>query len=248
MAQTQGVPQQGVLCCYSPGKTQRNFRRAGNYPETGVSEPVLKSVEPLFDKSDEPPATSVLPGPPRARRHLSLGSLLLISLLSLALAYLLLPEARFALNGASPVDLGDLNTADLNQQHSNWVEGTGLTDPHAVAFRRRGTRGSFRLARLKDRADLWVLLHAPEHSSVNSYVPPRHFSGRLLKLDEAGPKEAPLVGLVRDEATRRKSEATYLLLEGESPRSQRDSLLAAILFGLLGLGCLAFAGRLLSPG
>ena len=189
---------------------------------------------------------SVVPEPPRARRRVSLGSLFLIALLSFGLAYLLLPEARFALSPPEPVDLGNLATADLEDHHSDWIEGEALTDSQAVAFQRRGTKGSFRLAQLKSRPELWVLLHAPALKSAESYVPPRHFSGRLLRVEDAGLKEAPVIGLIKDEARKRHAEAIFVLLEGESPRSLRDSLLAAILFALLGLICLGCVVRLVS--
>lgn len=187
---------------------------------------------------------SALPEPPRARRHVSLGSLLIVAFLSFGLAYLLLPEARFALRGSKPVDVGDLATAALDDHHSDWIEGEALTDSQAVAFQRRGIRGSFRLAQVKNRPDLWVLLHAPAMKSSESYVPPRHLSGRLLQVDGAGLKEAPVISLIKDEARKRHAAATFVLLEGESPRSQRDSLLATILFALLGLSCFGFALRL----
>lgn len=215
-----------------------------------MSNLVLESAEPPFDKSDRLPEISArrefssLPEPPRGRRQVSLGSLLVVSFLSFGLAYLLLPEARFALSGSKPADVGDLATAVLDDRHSDWIEGEALTDSQAVAFQRRGTQGSFRLAPLKNRPDFWVLLHAPTLKSSESYVPPRHFSGRLLQVDGAGLKEAPLISLIKDEARKRQAQATFVLLEGESPRSQRDSLLAAILFALLGMSCFGFALRL----
>lgn len=205
-----------------------------------MSEWFLESLESTFNKSE-----SALPPPPRARRRLALGSLLLVATLSLTLAGLLGGQARFALIAGPPKPLGELAHADLEHESDGWIQGAGHVAPDALEFQRRGRTGSFRLARLKERDDFWLVLHAPQSAHGEEYVPPRHFSGRLVEIDSAPLKDRSLVELVKKEANKRQLEASFLLLEGESPRSQRDSLLAMLLFGLLGLTCLGLTLRLL---
>lgn len=217
------------------------FRGRGNLFESPVSEQFLESLESTFNKSD-----SALPPPPRTRRRLALGSLLLISALSLTLAGLLASQARFALIDGPPKSLGELAEAKLGQESENWIQGAGHVAKDALVFQRRGRKGTFRLARLKGREDFWLVLHAPVAAHGEEYVPPRHFSGRLVQIANAGLKDGSIVELVKKEAEKRQLPASFLLLEGESPRSQRDSLLAMLLFGLLGLTCLGLTGLLLN--
>jgi hypothetical protein len=159
---------------------------------------------------------------------------------------LLYPAARFALKNGPPQDLGRLNEANLTAA-SEWVRGTGLPSQEALAFRRTGHPGSFRLTRLEGRANLWIVLPVPRGAisspqgapiTGDTYVPPSTFVGRLVALEDAGAMFAPLVEMIGESGGVTDG---YLLVEGDSPRSYRPFLVAALMLAIMGLGCLSFA-------
>jgi hypothetical protein len=166
-----------------------------------------------------------------------LGSLITVGSAALVVVCLLVPSARYALNGGAPQELGPLATASLGEVDS-WVSTTGTPEPNALSFTRLGARGSFRLTRAQDRKEVWLLFQVPE-SIEGPFVPPTHFVGRLRPLSDAG----LLPKAVRDRiATRIVASAnSVVLVEGESPASQRPALFAAILLALASAGCLSSA-------
>ncbi|GEM_PF-1508989 len=192
------------------------------------------------------PASSSSPlevgAPPQRDKRIVVAFLLLISLTALSVAAFLLPAARFALVSEKPTNLGALKHANLSQA-PEWIKASGIPSAQALSFRRRGVAGSFRLVQLESRKEVWVVLRVHDRPGVSpgTFVPPANFSGRLLPLHKAGLMYAPITQII--EKSKSGKEVQYMLLEGESPRSHRDSLFAALLLTLLGIGSLAFAWR-----
>jgi hypothetical protein len=65
----------------------------------------------------------------------------------------------------------------------------------------------------------------------------------LVSLHEAGLILDPIAKLVRAQGG---SPQSFILLDGESPRSYRHLLIAALLLAFVGCGCLSFATFLMA--
>jgi len=167
-----------------------------------------------------------------------LGSLIVLGLGALSVSLTLAPSAEFSLSEGPPAALGPLASAELANQ-PEWVSGAGETETNALSFQRRGKRGSFRLTRLKKRSELWVVLPVAE-ASEDIYVPPKRFQGRLLPLEGLGVRNSAVRALIPPE----EGVDSFVLFHGETPKSQRDSLFAALLLAVIGVSCLGFAVRL----
>lgn len=159
------------------------------------------------------------------------------------------PGAKFALVAGTPQALGALSEARLAEAKS-WVSGEGLPKEEALSFRRRGRPGSFRLTQIEGRDDLWVVLPVPKgvasakEGSVtqDSYVPPSHFSGRLVPLREASLMMDPIAEMIRSEGG---SASDFVLLEGDTPKNHSHLLAATIALALISVGCLSSGAYLL---
>lgn len=192
----------------------------------------MESGEESFNKSD-----STLPEPPLARKRLALSSLLTVGLSALVVTYLLLPNALYAMHGGKPDELGPLASAPLDNVGS-WVSATGTPEPSALSFSRFGARGSFRLARAQDRKEVWLLFQAPTNFE-GKFVPPTHIVGRLRRLSEAGLLPSEVKKAIAPKLDQSVEE--LLIVDGESPASQKPSLFAAILLALVAAACLSSA-------
>lgn len=187
-----------------------------------------------------------LPPPPNSRRWATLIGLLIIAISAWLVAFALYPAASFSLAKGEAHDLGPLASADLKSA-GRWVQGSGKISEKALGFERHGERGSFRLTKLRGREDLWLLLRVPEglEKGVDGkelYIPPSHFVGRLLPMAHAGLTYAPILALIQGEGD--SADGTYLLVDGEMPKSHRDTLLAALVLALVGLACFSLTARL----
>lgn len=192
----------------------------------------MESLEEAFNKSDRP-----LPEPPSGRKWLSLGSLIAVGSAAFVVSILLLPSARYALETGGPKELGPVATASLKDAGS-WVSTEGTPEPNALSFTRLGARGSFRLTRVKDRKDLWLLFQVP--SGVKSeFVPPSHFVGRLRRISETGLLPEEVRKSVAAELN--DGDAAFVLADGEFPSSQRPSLVLSLLLALISVACLSAA-------
>ncbi len=201
-----------------------------------MSQSPVESPEDSFNKSEMP-----VQGPPSLRRKLTLSSLLLVGLSALYVFYLLIPDALYSVSADQPQQLGPLASADLPQKDT-WVSASATPGLSALSFTRVGAKGSFRLTRAQQRDNVWLLLPVPkstEESPSEGYVPPSHFVGRLSHI--AGSRLLP--GEI-EKLIEQKSESfadTFVLVEGDSPHSQKPKLFAAILLALLATACLSSA-------
>lgn len=213
-----------------------NFSLSRNIPVLRVSESVVESTEDSFSKSE-----SLVPAPPAFRRRLTLGSLLVVGCAALWVVSLLIPDASYALTRDDPVELGNLSTARLPREES-WVSASGIPKPSALSFARLGERGSFMLTRATQREDVWLLLRVPldvPSAAREGFVPPTHFVGRFGPVTDSQLLPPKIRTIIVDQS--KSSGDAFVLIDGESPNSQRPSLYAAILLALLGVACLSSA-------
>jgi len=183
----------------------------------------MESSPPL---ANEPPADRellALPPPRRPWRRATLATLGLGALLSVSLAFLLLPDARYSLHAGGAKDIGELAHARLGPDLENaWVRAGGqLSATQAVRFRRPLERDSYRLARSEDNPNVWVQIRVPEGEEDPRFVPPDSFVGRLLPLSAAGLRQGGLADAVDRAGLGPLRENSWLLLDGESPAADR---------------------------
>ncbi len=158
-------------------------------------------------------------------------------------AWALLPAAAYSLS-EGPQKLGTLNEAELESLETGrsgvWIEAAGELERTGLSFTRKGAPTGFLLTRLAARNDFWVILPVTErvHESGQDYIPPRTFSGRLLRKKDLTLALHPIERLVNQQGGEAEH---FLLLEGASPRTHRVELIAAILLALVGLSTLGLS-------
>src|SRR5262249_32159302 len=99
-------------------------------------------------ESAKPHDLAGLPAPRRPWRRVTLVTLALGALVSLALAFAVLPDVVYSLHGGSPRDLGDLVSARLDPGLADvWVHGEGqLSVTRAIRYARPLEHDTYRLA------------------------------------------------------------------------------------------------------
>jgi hypothetical protein len=177
-------------------------------------------------ESTESPADSellALPPPRRPWRRATLVTLALGAVMSLWLALLVFPDARYSLRFGSATDIGDLSRARLGPEHQNaWVRAGGqLSATQALRYRRPLERDSYRLASLEDNPNVWVQIRVPEGEEDPRFVPPDSFVGRLVPVSAAGLRQRALVEAVSGAGFPPLSRDAWLLVDGESPAAVR---------------------------
>lgn len=163
-----------------------------------------------------------------------------------ALMVALLPEARYAMAGGPPDDIGRLAEVPLDGEHANrWVRGSGAVTDRAVRYRRPLDGDSYRLARVEGNRELWVQMRIPEGMAEEHFVPPASFVGRLLPLESAGLRYEGL-GEALGELDAAPDRA-WLLVDGEAPATTRWSLALMALFAGFAGFCVYGLVRLTRP-
>jgi hypothetical protein len=177
-----------------------------------------------------------LPAPRRPWRRVTLVTLALGALGSLALSFAVLPDVVYSLHGGSPRDLGDLVSARLEPALSDaWVHGEAqLSATRAIRYARPLEHDTYRLASVEGNPRVWVQIRVPANEESSRFVPPDSFVGRLLKVSSLGIRQRGLPEAVRESGVEPPPADAWLLVDGESPAAMRWA------FGLLGL-LLAFA-------
>jgi len=191
----------------------------------------MESSPPL---ANEPPADRellALPPPRRPWRRATLVTLSLGAALSVWLAFLVLPDARYSLQAGGVRDIGDLARARLGPELENaWVRAGGqLSATKAVRFRRPLERDSYRLAQSEDNPNVWVQIRVPAGEEDPRFVPPDSFVGRLLPLSAASLRQGGIADAVDRAGLEPLRKNAWILLDGESPAANRWVL------GLIGL-------------
>lgn len=201
-----------------------------------MSQPSQTAELPVTVSDGPDPELEALPEPRRPGRRPTLFMLAVTGVLSLGMAWALSGEARYALVGGQPVEVGNL--AAYSPSHENqWVHGEGLLAASgAIRYERPLESDSYRLAQVAGNERLWVEVGVPEGMEGPRFVPPTSFVGRLVPMHEAGLRHRGL-----DEAVSEKTDTVvpadaWLLIDGEAPATTRWALGLVALF----LGFAAF--------
>lgn len=188
--------------------------------------------ETSFDGPESPrtPDLQDLPRGPRTARVLTLLTLAVTALVSLALAWSLLPEATYSFSGTTPRDVGRLAdySPDEAASANQWIRGSGTVTDRAVRYRRPLDGDQYRLAQIEGNARLWVQMRIPEGMREEHFVPPASFVGRVIPLDEAGLRYGGLGEALAELGV--SPERAWLLIDGEAPSSTRWALALVALF------------------
>ncbi|HEY4107212.1 MAG TPA: hypothetical protein VGM44_25105 [Polyangiaceae bacterium] len=183
-----------------------------------------------------------LPAPRRPWRRATLAALALSAAGSLALAFALRSEARFALESGAPIDLGDLAQFRPSAAKANvWVHGEGtLHADGAVHYARPLEQNSYRLAEVEGNDKLWIQIAVPDDPSDPDgahFVPPTSFVGRLIPVSSAGIRYGVVRTAVSDAWQGKVPDDAWLLVDGEAPHTTRWAIGLVALF----LGFAAFS-------
>jgi hypothetical protein len=161
----------------------------------------------------------------------------LTTVAALWIAWMLLGEARYALQSDAAEDIGLLSAPHATGWVENaYVQAAGVLDRNsATRYSRVGERDSFRLSPVAGNPAVWVEIRVPDGRLGPRFEPPVTFVGRLVPYRRAGVGYAGLATVVSRETGSVVPEDAWLLIDGASPRSCRWALALTILL-------LGFAG------
>jgi hypothetical protein len=190
------------------------------------------------NSADEPdPELAALPDPPRRARSLTAAILVIGALAALFATVSLLREVAYALAGDSPAALGELrDTPDavLARSENRPVRGEGMLGAAGgIRYERPFVDDSFRTLPVAGRAepfDMWVEVRVPAGQESGRWEPPRAFSGRLVRLDAAGPRHRGLRAAIEEATRERIPRGAWLIVDGEDPADARWAIALSLLF------------------
>jgi hypothetical protein len=183
------------------------------------------------DLGEPDPELLALPAPPKRERTATLAVMAVTALATLALAWSLRSEARYAMSPGQPVEVGDLSRLAPTAELANrYVRGGALLGASgAIRYGRAAEGDSFRLAPVAGNDKLWVEIRVPEGFEGPRFIPPSSFAGRLVPMRDAGLRHAMLPGEVRDKAKIDVPADAWILIDSTSPRASRWALLLVVL-------------------
>lgn len=172
-----------------------------------------------------------LPDPPKRERTLTVALLVFTALASLAMVFALRRDAAYAFVGENARDLGNLTTASVADlaANSHVHAQVMLGAAHAIRYERPLVADSFRLMPVAGREDIWVEVSVPPRGENIRYVPPSQVTGRLVRIEESGPRHRGLASAVRDATGQAVPKGAWLLVDGAAPA---DARWAVVLVGL----------------
>ena len=186
------------------------------------------SSPPATDPSQAPPVTRdsellELPAPRRPFRRLTFVVMAMTFLSSIGLALGLSGDFAYALKSGPPTDVGELAKLRADPELANrWVRGEGaLSATDVVLYNRPLDADTHRLARVENHPELWVEVRVPSDADGERFVAPGSFVGRLVPVERAGVRFGALSSAVEEAGKAPLSENTWLLLDGEAPRTTR---------------------------
>lgn len=189
--------------------------------------------EPRSASSEPDPELEALPRPRRPMRRVTLVVMTLAAIGSAVMAWSLRSEAAYALQSDRPLDVGTLESLEVQEQLANrWVRAeAALRVDGAVAFKRPLDPDTYRVTQVAGRERVWVETQVPESVAQDQYIPPASFVGRLVSVDKAGLRYAGLPDAI---AQVRGPDAMagggWLLIDGQSPAASRWALGFVALF------------------
>jgi hypothetical protein len=178
------------------------------------------------------PELEALPSPRRPWRRLTLATMALACVGSLAMSAALWSTAQFAMQTGHPRDGGRLASLELSRAWANrWVRAEGgLELEGAVRYQRPLSGDWFRLARVAG-SRIWVELRVPAELEDPYFLPPPTFVGRLVPLASAGLRHDALGARVGEvHPGQAPAPGDWLLIDGESPVASRWAIGLIVLF------------------
>ncbi len=159
---------------------------------------------------------SDVPAPPRTTRTITVALMLVTALLAGALAWSLRSEVLFALQKPEVIDVGALADAELASEHEGRVVRAripaGATPK--LSFRRPLEDAVHRVAPVgpeRGAQARWVVYGVPDSVAGPRLVPPTLVTGRLVRLEDLGPRYRGLGGALGQAA------GGWVLLDGDLP-------------------------------
>jgi len=199
-----------------------------------VTDAPTQELAPAPTREDDAldPELLGLPDPPKRDRTITVLMLVFTAFASLAMVVALRRDAAYAFAQAEARDVGDLGSAPPSAFVENaFVRGTAMLGAaHAIRYERPLVSDSFRLMPALGRADVWVEVRVPAGAETIRYVPPSQLTGRLVRLDAAGPKHRGLASAVRDATGHEVPPNAWLLVEGDAPAGSRWAIALIAMF------------------
>lgn len=189
-----------------------------------------------------------LDAPPQARRRVLTILLSAISVASLFLAVQFKDDLRYAMASASATDLGEGITATPTAADANHLV-TLRARPSmagAVTYSRvllPGQHMVFPVAGREGQSPLYVQVSDDHREALTR----GEFQGRLIPFNAAGGRYAQVGAFVHEKFDQRVSGATWLLVDGATPRSVMWAPFIVTLLLALAISDVALMLRLLRP-
>jgi hypothetical protein len=185
-------------------------------------------------ENDLDPELLSLPKPPRTERTLTLLVLGLAAMAALAMAIILRRDAAYAVADRSPAALGDLREVPLSAlaPHENRLvraEGV-LGAAGGIRYERPFVEDTFRALPALGRNDVWVDVRVPSGQETGRWEPPRSFTGRLVRLEDAGPRHRGLAEAIERATGQRVPKGAWLLVDGQAPENMKWALVLVVMF------------------
>jgi hypothetical protein len=143
-------------------------------------------------------------------------------------------DATYALSDGAAFALGDLNAvspATLAGHENRTVTAEGLLGGvGALRYERPLRDDTFRALPILGRLDLWVEVRVPAGNEGGRWEPPRSFTGRLERLDTAGPSHRGLRDAIEQATHTRLPGDTWLIVDGDNPAHARWALFLMMVF------------------
>jgi hypothetical protein len=187
------------------------------------------------DREDDlDPELLSLPKPPRKERTLTLVVLGLAAIAALAMAVFLRHDAAYALAGGSAAPLGDLREVTLSElaPHENhFVRAEALLGAAGgIRYERPFVEDTFRTLPALGRNDVWVDVRVPSGQETGRWEPPRSFTGRLVRLEDSGPRHRGLAAAIERATGQRVPKGAWLLVDGQAPDGMKWALVLVLMF------------------
>ncbi len=196
---------------------------------------IAKTQDPelLIGAADEvDPELVALPAPPKTGRTATVALLVATAIASVAMCVMLRKDVGYALASPSITDVGELATAPREGFVENsYIRGNAtLGASGAIRYERPFRSDSFRAFPVAGHPDVWVEVRLKPGQEGARYVPPSQFAGRLVRLDDAGPKHRGLRSALEQASGRKVPANAWLLVDGEAPQDGRWAMMLVALF------------------
>jgi hypothetical protein len=200
------------------------------------------------------PELAELPDPPRRARTVTVLILAVATVAALLATLGLAREIAYALASSRPVELGALGELRSASQGALEANENRLVRAEAMLGAAGGIRyerpfvvDSFRTLPVlgalgRGPLDMWVEVRVPSGEENGRWEPPRTFTGRLVRLDAAGPRHRGLRAAIEQATHQPVAAGSWLLVDGEEPVDARWAIvLGAMFLGFAGWNAVTIA-------